>query len=112
MGSRPTKSVQLLSAVIATGAGPSHQPWGEKRTFHATGTTSAGAGAATIIVEASSVDAPSLDGDWVELGTITLVLAVTRSSDGFASDAAWRHVRGRVSAISGTNATVTLWMGA
>jgi hypothetical protein len=112
-GNQTISSVRLLDAVIATGAGALHTPaFHEKRTFQATGQTTAGAGAATILVQVSSVGTPTADGDWVTLGTITLTLSTTRSTDGITSDAPWRHVRGNVSAISGTNAAVTLWMGA
>ena len=108
-----TGSVKLLDAVIATERGSNHPPRGVKRTFQAEGTTSAGAGAATIIIQASNATAPAAatDVDWVTLGTITLTLATTKSNDGFTTDAAWRWVRARLSAISGTDATVTVWMG-
>ncbi len=107
-------SVKLLDAVTATGAGLAHQPWGSKKTFHAVGTTSAGAGAATILIQVSDVVSPAAgsDVDWITLATITLTLATTQSGDGVASDSAWRHVRGKVTAISGTTATVSLYMGA
>lgn len=108
-------SVKLIDAATATGASASHRAWTHRRTFQASGTTSAGVGAATIQIWVSNVDSPSgvaSDVDWVLLGTITLTLGTTQTTDGFASEAAWRHVRGKVSAISGTNATVTLWMGA
>lgn len=107
-------SVKLLNAVIATGAGEAMRAWTHRRSFQAMGTTSAGAGAATIQIWVSDVDSPSgiaSDVDWVLLGTITLTLGTTQTTDGFASEAAWRHVRAKVSAISGTDATVTCWMG-
>lgn len=104
-------SVKLIDAAIATGAGASHRPIGALRTFQATGQTSAGAGAATVKVQVSNVEAPSVDGDWLDIGTITLTLSTSKSTDGFASEAPWRHVRGNVTAISGTNAAVTLIMG-
>lgn len=96
----------LLSSVIATGAGSSVKPVGSNRTFQAHGTTSAGAGAATIVVQVSNNDS-----DWITLGTISLTLSTTSSSDGFASDAPWKYVRGNVTAISGTDATVSLILG-
>lgn len=103
---RTSDIVKLLSAATATGAGQAYQPGTPKRTFHATGLTTAGAGSATIVVQVSN------DGsNWLTLGTITLTLATTVSGDGFASDAPWRHVRGNVTAISGTGASVTLTMG-
>ena len=104
-------SVAILSAAIATGAGSAHQPQSDIRTFQATGATSAGAGAATIKIQGSNVPEPSVDGDWVDLGTITLTLSTTKTGDGFVSEAPWRHVRANVTAISGTDASVSAYMG-
>jgi hypothetical protein len=81
---------------------------GAQMTFQATGLTSAGAGAATILIQVSNEDTPT---QWVTAATITLTLSTTRSTDGAAIDAAWKHVRSRVSAISGTDAAVSVWMG-
>lgn len=98
---------ELLAAKTATGAGNIFNCVDDgKRTFQANGTTSSGTGSATITVEVS-VDKVN----WITMGTITLTLATTASSDGFASDAAWPYVRGNVTAISGTGASVNLWMG-
>jgi len=97
---------KLLNAVTVNGAGQAYQPIGARRTFQATGQTSAGAGTADVIVEGSN------DGtNWTEIGTITLVLSSTISNGGFASEAPWRHVRGRVANLTGTNAAVSLNMG-
>ncbi len=110
---RPAQgSVKLLDAATAQGAGLAHHPRNDIRTFQATGTTSNGAGAATIKIQGSNVASPSSDGEWIDLGTITLTLATTVSGDGFVSNAPWRHVRANVTAISGTGAAVTAWMGA
>lgn len=103
----------IISGAIATGAGSTFEVdrrinSNQKRVFQATGTTSAGAGAATIAVEVSETGA---DNEWITLGTITLTLGTTVTTDGFASDAAWTYVRGNVTAISGTDATVNLYMG-
>lgn len=98
--------VKLLDAVIVTGAGASREVRVPKRTFQLYGTTSAGAGAAEVDIEVSNDNT-----NFIVLGTITLVLATTASSDGFAIDAPWQYVRGNVKSISGTNATVTLTMG-
>lgn len=78
-----------------------------QRTFFAQGFTSAGAGTATIIVEAS------LDGGttFAVIGTITLVLSTTLSGDGFAINARWPLTRFRITAISGTGAAVSTFIG-
>ena len=105
---QPFSSVRMLNEVITTVTSEVHVPRrAAKRTFQARGQTTAGAGAATILVEVSNDNS-----QWANLGTITLTLSTTTSTDGFASDAAWRYVRARISAISGTNAAVSVWMGA
>lgn len=115
---RRITSVKMLDAVTATGASARMFMNDEKATFMAAGETSAGAGAATIRIEVSNVARPSTatsgDGyaDWIIAGTITLTLATTASVDGFAIDAAWRWCRANITAISGTDATVTVTKGA
>lgn len=106
-------SVQLLTDATATGAGEKHSPRCVNRTFQAMGTTSSGSGSATIIIEASDKATPveTSNVDWTTLGTITLTLGTTQTNDGFVSDASWRWIRARVSAISGTGATVNGYMG-
>lgn len=108
---RSQGSVTILAAAIATGAGLAHQPRDTLRTFQATGTTSAGAGAASINIEGSNVPTPAVDGDWVTIGTIDLTLATTKAGGGFVSQAPWLHVRANVASISGTDATVDVFMG-
>lgn len=80
--------------------------WKALRTFSASGTTSAGAGAATIIVYGSNEG----NNVWVTLGTLTLVLATTVTADtntaAFVSYAPWKYVCAVVTAISGTGASV------
>lgn len=104
--------VTLLSGVTGTGAGSAFRLRGPKRVFQATGQTSSGAGSATVAVQGSLVEAPTVDGDWVDLGTITLTLSATRVGDGFVTDAPWLWLRGNATAISGTGAAVTLYAGA
>jgi hypothetical protein len=75
-------------------------------TFQAT-VTGTGTVSATVVIDVSN------DGtNWVatSLGTITLS-GTTSSSDGFATTASWKYVRARVTAISGTGATVQVYMG-
>ena len=75
-------------------------------TFQAT-VVGTGAVTATVVIDVSN------DGtNWVAtpMGTITLS-GTTSSSDGFTSSAPWKYVRARVTAISGTGATVTVVMG-
>ena len=106
-------SVQLITDATATGSGEKHAPRCINRTFQGMGTTSAGSGAATILIEASDKATPveSTNVDWTTLGTITLTLGTTQTNDGFVSYASWRWVRARVSAISGIDGTVNVYLG-
>lgn len=100
-------SVNLLSSATATGSGEVFLPNGDgKRTFQATGTTSAGVGAVDVNIEVSN-DLVK----YIVMGTISLTLGTTATTDGFVSDAPWKYVKANVTAISGTNATVTVTMG-
>ena len=101
----------LLDAVIANGDGSSSQPEGPevksaKRSFHAYGATSAGAGAADVAVQGSH------DGtNWVTIDTMSLVLGTTTVHDFYTTEFPWKYVRGSVSNLTGTDATVNLKMG-
>jgi hypothetical protein len=103
MSYKHIQTAALLSAVTATGAGSAIANSGTTKTYQARGTTSAGAGAATIVIQGSNDGGTS----WDTIGTITLTLATTSSSDSFASDDRYALVRGNVTAISGTTATVS-----
>ena len=98
--------VTILKDAIATGASTHYLPFGVKRTFQAEGETSTGAGSATIDIEVSNDCS-----NYITAGTITLTLGTTTVDDGFATDAAWKCVRANVTAISGTDATVSVHMG-
>ena len=98
-------SKELLTDVTTTGAGAAFRSPSE-RSFQAHGLTTAGAGAATVKVQVSNDNS-----NWIDLGTISLTLSTTRSTDGFACIAAWAFVRGNVTALSGTGAKVSLIMG-
>ena len=106
-----TNPIVLLSAVAVTGSGSAVSPTATARTFHVFGATTSGAGATTVVIEVSNVLAPATDADWVTACTITLTLATTRTGDGCVTNAAWAWVRARVSAISGTGATVSAHLG-
>lgn len=61
-----------------------------------------GAVSATVVIEVSNDASYAVA---TPLGTITLS-GTTSSSDGFTTDAPWKYMRARISAISGTGATV------
>lgn len=102
------ETVAIASAVTTTATGTAFQLIGKNAVFQATGTTSAGSGAATILIQVSEVDT---DAAYMTMGTISLTLGTTLTADGFASDAPWKYTRAKVSAISGTNASVTVYAG-
>lgn len=110
---KSNSSVKILDAATATGAGSTFNYNGPYGTFQCYGTTSAGAGAATITVEVSNVTSPAAatSVDWITAGTISLTLGTTQTTDGFAVQSSWRWARVKVTAISGTNGTVSCFMG-
>jgi hypothetical protein len=48
---------------------------------------------------------------WDTIGTISLTLGTTAASDSFTSDDRYQYLRGNVTALTGTGATVNLFMG-
>jgi hypothetical protein len=79
-------------------------PWA--RTFDAK-VVGTGAVTATVIIYVSNTGD---DDDWITAGTITLS-GTTSDVDGFAMNAKWAYAKANVSAISGTDAAVTVTMG-
>lgn len=103
---RQIASYTLLSGATATGAGSTAQGVAYDKTYQASGTTSSGSGSATVAVQCSNDGA-----NWDTLGTITLTLSTTASSNSFKSTDRCYRLRGNVTAISGTGAAVSLYMG-
>lgn len=103
----------LISGQITTDSAPANpaltQALPAKRAFQAYGATTAGAGATVIEIYGSLF---GITGTWVLLGTITLTLGTAVVCDGFASDAPWPYIATKVVSISGTNAAVTVGVGA
>lgn len=94
----------MLTNATTTGAGSASQiRYANRITFQGYGTTTAGAGAATIKIQVSNNGT-----DWLDLGTISLTLSTTSSSDGFAAEAPWQYARANVTALSGTGASVSV----
>lgn len=92
--------------VIVTGAGSFLYKDSPYSTFQAT-VSGTGAVSATVTIEYSNDGVNALD---TVGGTITLS-GTTSNTDGFTSTAPWKFVRANVTAISGTNATVQVYMG-
>ena len=101
------ENIFLLENATAVAAGATHSPNFKSKTFQLSGSTTDGTGAAEVDVEISN---SAIVGTWGKLGTITLVLGTTITSDSFPSDVAYAHYRGNVKSISGTGAKVTLSM--
>lgn len=101
----------MLNGATSTGAGSAIDPDVAKQTFQAYGSTTAGSGAATIKIEANNVSLSAADALWITIGTITLTLGTTITTDGFVIDAPWGFIRANVTAISGTGASVTVYSG-
>lgn len=93
----------LINAQTATGAGGATRGEPCTKTYQAWGNTNSSTGAATILIQGTNNDGAS----WDLIGTITLTLGITVTSDSFTSDDRYRQVRANVSAISGTGANVS-----
>lgn len=105
-----TELIILKEAITATGSSDPVQLNSDQFSVQASGFTTAGAGAATVVVEVSNVPSPTVDGDWVAAGTISLTLATTKSADAVAIAVPYKRARVRVSAISGTGASVSAYL--
>lgn len=92
--------------VTTTGAGSLVYKDSPQSSFQAT-VSGTGVVTATIDIEYSNDGTNVLD---TVGGTITLS-GTTSHTDGFTSDCPWKYVRANVTAISGTNATVQVYMG-
>jgi hypothetical protein len=90
----------LLRDWTTASAGDAVSGPGATHTFQASGATSAGAGSATVVIQGSNNNGAS----WDTIGTITLTLSTSTSSDSFTSDDRYAKVRANVTAISGTDA--------
>lgn len=108
-----TRYFQFGTALSTTAIASSNAIYKEKvyASFQAI-VTGTGAVGSTIVIEVSNEDATGqgTNSNWVTYGTITLS-GTTTATDGFTTASAWRWVRARVSAISGTGATVQVLMG-
>jgi len=102
--------VKMGPALAATGSTDAVLMSGQPFSVQAFGTTTAGAGTATVIVEGSNHASPSLDGHWVTLATLSLSFTTAVGSDAGGSVLPYLNVRARVSAISGTGASISFQM--
>jgi hypothetical protein len=97
----------LLENATTVAAGTAKNGISGAKTYDVWGTTTAGSGAATVQIQGSANEGLT----WNLLGTITLTLGTSATSDGFTSDDRYTLIRGNVTAISGTGAAVNAAMG-
>lgn len=97
----------LLNAVTSAGAGSSFKLPALYSTYQCVANGTSGAFSATVLVQVSN------DGtNWETAITFTMSgTATTADTAGDVISAPWKYVRGNVTAISGTGANVTLYMG-
>lgn len=96
----------ILVAATATGAGATVDGIGAAKTYQVVGATTAGSGSAVVAIQCSN------DGsNWDTLGTITLTLSTTSSSNSFASSDRCYRIRANVTTLSGTGASVSVYAG-
>ena len=99
-------AMQILTAATATGAGVRFKPQKALRSFILSGATSSGAGAASVVIEVSN------DGtNYITQDTLGLTLGTTITFDSGVFEQPYMYVRARVASISGTGASVNVWMG-
>ncbi len=96
----------ICSAATATGAQAAIRRSAPNSCFQAV-LTGTGAISATVFLEVS------LNGtNWISPGLATITLnGTTTVTDGFATTAPWTYVRINISAISGTGAALTVYIG-
>jgi hypothetical protein len=107
---RQNGSVPLQSAATTTATGSWIKCYGPAQAYQVVVVGTAGAYSATVVIEGSNDGTTAVA---VPLGTITISgTGTTAASDGFATGLApWAWIRARVSAISGTGANASTWMG-
>ena len=104
-------SENILPAKTDTGAGETKTPrnFGNK-SFQTRGYTSSGAGASVIRIDGSNVPTPTTN-DWITIKSFDeLTLGTTPTGAGWESTVAYRHYRAYVVSISGTGATMDVYM--
>jgi hypothetical protein len=94
----------LCSAATGTGACTTIGPVKSGRKVYQASVTGTGAVTATVLVQGSTN--ASVNG-WITIGTITLS-GTTTATDAFSTNTAWPFVRGNITAVTGTGATIYL----
>ena len=107
MSNTEAQVVELISGAVAPVTSEAIVIGSDMRAVQVKGITSAGVGAATVIVEVTN----DTTWPWLTAATITLTLGTTAVSEGVVIDGSWKYARLRLSAISGTGATVSANIG-
>ncbi len=98
-------NLEILRTSLSSNVGATQGPFiNRNSTFQAT-VKGSGSVSATVIIEVSNDRE-----NFMTLGTITLS-GTGAASDGFVSAAPWAFFRAKTTAISGTNAVVTVFAG-
>lgn len=100
------KVSNVVTGVTTTDTGDWIYKDAPKTTIQAT-VTGTGAVTATVVIDCSN---DGVNACATALGTISLS-GTTSASDGFTTDAPWKFIRARTTAISGTGATVVVLKG-
>lgn len=95
----------LAMGVTVTGPTQAELIVSPQRSYQAT-VTGTGAVSATVVIQVTNDNAVN----WLDLGTITLS-GTNSATDGFGCLVDWKFVRANVTAISGTGATVNVFVG-
>jgi hypothetical protein len=98
--------VNELRAAVSTKSVSFGSASNNASTYQAIGSTTAGAGSCTVSIEVSNNGI-----NWLTFATITLTLGTTATTDGVVLDAPWSYARAKLTAITGTNAKVTVLQG-
>ncbi len=96
--------LSILENATATGAGGWVFKDAPLSSVQAFGSTTSGSGATVVSIEATN----NTNGSYIVIGTISLTLGTTVTTDGFIIQAPWKYIRGNVTSISGTGASVTI----
>lgn len=96
--------IPLMTSRTATATGSTFEAPGPGATVQAV-VTGTGALTATVVVQVSN------DGsNWLTISTLSLS-GTTSATQGMALDAHWVYIRADLTVLTGTGATVNVWMG-
>ena len=96
--------IPLMTGRTSTATGTTIEAPGPGATVQAR-VTGTGAVTATVVVQVSN-----FDNVWLTLGTLSLS-GTTTATAGLALDAHWAYIRADLTALTGTGATVDVFMG-